>query len=250
MYNLLATWGGATVNLVALIVIIGSALLGYSKGFVKMFVAVFGTILALLLSVILAPSVAKFMESEHLMVTNMSNSIADVLTRVFGDSIMNTTLEEATHESLKEAGLGGNLIRVIMASREDTSIPMDTTLNQIICPTFAYYVVMVLAVLVLFILFKMIFFITSDLINKMHKFKMVASVDKGLGCVLGFIRGVILIEIIIMICGIIPLGFMQSFYATLTNVVVTGFIEKISLFNAILRWISRASVLTLIKTLL
>ena len=250
MYNLMTSFGSAMINLVALVIIIGSALLGYSKGFVKMFVAVFGTILALLLSVILAPFVAKFMESEHLMVTNMSSSIADLLTRIFGDTVMNTTLEQASGESLKEAGLGGNLIRIIMASREDSGIPLNTTLNQIICPTFAYYVVMVIAVIVLFILFKIIFFIISDFVSKMHKFKLVASIDKGLGATLGLIRGIVLIEIIIMICGIIPIGFVQRFYSTLTSAAITGIIEKISLFNAVLRWISKASVLMLIKTML
>ena len=250
MYNLLASWGGATINAIALAVIIGSALIGYSKGFVKTFLAVFGSIIALLLSVLLAPSVAKFMQAEHNMVSNMANDMAGLLTRIFGDAVMNTTLEQATNESLSDLGLGANLIRIILSSRDDPGIPLDTTLNQIICPTFAYYVVMVLAVIVLFILFKIIFFITADIISNMHKFKLVASFDKGFGALLGFIRGVVLIEIFIMICGIIPIGFMQTFYSTLTRSAITGLIEKLSLFNAILRWISKGSVLALIKTML
>lgn len=250
MSNLLFSWGGATISGVALIIIIGSALLGHSKGFVRMFIAVFGTILALIFSALLAPSVARFMESEHSMVTNMSGSIAGILTRIFGDSVMNTTLEQATSENLNNAGLGANLIRIIVSTRENSSVPPDTTLNQIICPTFAYYVVMVLAVLALFILFKIIFFIIGDYVKKMHKFKLVASLDKGLGLLLGVIRGVIIIEIIILICGIIPLGFMQAFYSSLSSAPITGFIERFSLINAILRWVSSESVVGLISSLL
>ena len=85
----------------------------------------------------------------------------------------------------------------------------------------------------------------------MHsKFKIVASFDKGFGALVGFVRGIVFIEVIIMVCGIIPIGFMQTFYANLTSAAITGLIEKISLFNAILRWVSKESVLALVKILL
>ena len=145
MNNLLAANMPVIVDVVAIAFVALFAIRGISKGFAKLFVSVFGTILSLLFAVLLCTSVANFLQSQFSLVTTVSKSISGILEKVFGGPIMNTTLEQATTEKLAELGLGDWLSSIILSFASDSSIPTDTTLNEIICPTFAYYVVIVIA---------------------------------------------------------------------------------------------------------
>ena len=246
MFNLMVSTYGAIINAVALAVIIGVAIYGYIRGFAKTFVSVFGTVLSLLFAVLLSSAMVLFLQSQFSMVTNLGKSFEGILTNTFGE-IMNVTLEDATREFLGNAGLGSWLIDIILESKADSSIPFNTTLNQIICPTFAYYFVVVISIIILFILFKIIFFLLSETIKKMYTAKLVERTDRLLGLALGIMQGIVFIELFIMLVGILPLPFFQTMYAEITNSAIAGFIHRVNLYNLILKAIASGNIIGFIS---
>ena len=251
MQNLLVSTIGAIVNVVALLFVGGFAVWGFYKGFTKTFFSVFGTLLAILFAVLLAPVVAEFLESKFSFVTTMSNKIEDLLVKSFGEELMSVPLSNVAEEYLKKAGLGDWLIKAIMSIKTDSaSIPEGTTLGQIICPIFGYYIVMIIVVVALFIIFKIIFFLIGELVKKAYAFKIVAVVDRVLGLVIGFASGTVILELVIMVVGIIPVPFFQNLYAEIINSPITGFLTKINLFELIMSKISIKDIIPYVKNLI
>lgn len=247
MFNLLSSNVSAIVDVVVIIALVLSALLGFKRGFVKTFIKIFGTFFALLLSVLLASKVTVSMENKFSLVTKIAGGLEGVLNKIFGEKIMNIKLSVATEEYLANNGVGNWLINIILQTKASGSVPMDTTLNQIICPSFAYYIALVLVQVLLFIIFKIIFFLIGNLFKNLHSIKLVKMTDGLLGLALGLLSAFMIIEITIMIIGIIPLGFLKEIHVCATGSGFTGFIHKINIFSLILNSIASLDVVGVIK---
>lgn len=239
----------AIVDIVALIFIVVFALWGLIRGFVKTFFSAFGTIISLLLAVLLAPAVAEFVQTKFGAVDTVSQAVSGFLSDRFGEELMNMPLGQASKEVLSSAGLYGFIIDVVLTLKTD--IPSSTAnLKQIVCPTFAYYVVIIIAIIALFIIFKLIMRLICDIVKKMHKFKSIARLDKLLGFVLGLIHGIIILEFVILAVKILPIGFLQEIYAGVQASTFASFIEKISLYNILLGALTKVNVAGFIKSII
>jgi len=247
MLNLLTANVPLIVDVVVIVALALSGLLGFKRGFVKTFLKIFGSFLAFLLTVSLASKVTLGMENKFGLVSWVGGGLEDVLTRIFGDTVMNTSLETASRDFLASEGVGNWLIDIILNSQKDGSIPLDTTLNQIICPSFAYYIAMIIVGILLYIIFKIIFFLIGNLFKSLHRIKLVKLTDGLLGLALGLLSGFIAIEIAIMIIGIIPVPFFTEIHVAATGSGFTGFIHKINIFSLILNSIAKGDVITVIK---
>ena len=247
---LLATSGGAIVDIIALVFIALFTIRGFVKGFAKTFVSVFGTMLSLLFAVLLCSTVAKFLESEFSFVTTVAGKLGGSLDKIFGADLMNSTLKDASENALNDAGVGGWLIAIILAFKSDTSIPMTTPLRDLIAPTFAYYIVIIISVILLFILFKIILFLIGELVKKLYAIKLIEKTDRVLGLLSGFVSGVVHLEFLIMIISFIPLSFMQNVYGHIQASTIASFIENINLFSRIMSAISINDVVNLVKTII
>ena len=247
MVNLLAANMPLIIDLVAIVFVLVFLIRGYVKGFTKLFLSVFGTILSLLLAVLLCSVVTGVLETKFAAVTKMSGALEGVLTSVFGAKVMNTTLSEITAEKVTELGLGDWLSEIVLSFAKDNSIPTDTTLNQIIGPTFGYYVVLILVIIALFIIFKILFFLLGALVNKMHSIKLVALLDKGLGLVLGAVQGIISLELLMLTVSIIPIPIVQDIYATISTTFFANFVHKINLYGVVLDAVASADIVGFVK---
>lgn len=247
MYNSLLLSGGAIVDLVALGFVACFAVIGFIHGFTKTFFKTFGTIIALLLAVLLTSSVVNFMEKSFSLVSNLTDSVAGVLGRIIGEDLMNMNLAEASEEILKEAGIAGFIVKIIVKVQLEESVAAQTSLKEIICPTFAYYTALILSAIVLFILFKLIIKVLSEIVSK-HANLVVKSFDKTLGLALGVINGLINLEIVIMVITIIPIGFVQDLSVLIQTSTITKFLHDINIFGLIMSAISSESVINSIKS--
>lgn len=248
MFNLLLISGpGAIIDVVALAVLVFFAISGVKHGFVKTFVKVFGTIISLLLAVMLCSKCALFLEGQFGFITLITEKVSGVVTNIFGETVANTTLNDAVESYLSELGLSGWLIKIIMQTKADGSIPMDTTLNQIISPALSFYIACGISIVLLYIIFKILLFILGDLTEKFSALNILGATNKILGLALGIIRGIIIIQISIIIINIIPLGFMQRFSIEISNSAVAGFINKINIFDIIVKSFSKLDILSFIK---
>jgi uncharacterized membrane protein required for colicin V production len=235
------------IDSVALVFVIVFAIRGLVKGFTKLFFSVFGTILALLFAVLLASSVALFLESEYSLVTSISNEIEGALTSIFGEQLMNTTLQEAQANNFKNLELGSILASIVLSVANDGSVSPDTTLNKIVCPTFAYYIALILAVIVLFIIFKILFHLTSAFVKKLHSIKLIAGVDRLCGFLLGTISGFIYLELAFLIISIVPIPFVQDINLAISQASFASFVHDLGLFRVVLDAISSTNILEFVK---
>lgn len=251
MTNLLLVSGGsAIVDLVALAFIILFAIRGLTKGFAKTFVSVFGSILSFLFAVLLSSAVAGFLESEFSFVTSMADKVSASLDKMFGENVMNLTLIEASEGGLREAGVGGWLISLILTFKADGSIPPSTQLRDLISPVFGYYIVIALSVIGLFILFKILFFIIGELVKKLYAFKLIEKLDKTLGFFAGLISGIVHLEFTILIISFIPIPFVQQLYGLIQESVIANFVDNINLFSKLLSTISIKDVVSFVKAII
>lgn len=229
------------IDIVSVAIILICAIIGFVRGFAQTFVKAFGTIIALILAVLLSGVVAGFLESQFSLTTTISGAIEGALTNVFGNELMNTTLEEAANSTLTESGVSGLIIKLVLSLQGASEIPMDTTLNQIICPVFSYYVTVIIAVIVLFILFKLALKLLAAIIFSAHSISLVKGIDQVLGFILGMVEGFFTVSIIIVILGFIPVGFCQNITAAIPNTIVTNFIANVNVISLIMEIISNPS---------
>lgn len=245
MYNLLAGVStGAIIDIVALAVIIIFAIIGVIQGFTKTFITAFGGILALLLAGLLSSSMSNFLEDKFSFITSVAGKLGGVMKNIFGD-VVDTPVGGSTEDLLTKQGIAMWLVKLIFSIK--TEVPPETTINSIICPIFAYYVVVIISFIVLFILFKILFALLSRIVKSLYVFKLVLATDKVLGLVLGIARGIIIVQILILVINIIPIGFFQNIALNVQYAKFTNFINSINIFNAIINSISSNNLLDIIK---
>ena len=233
-------------NIIIVCILVSMGFLGAKRGFVKSFFAIFGSILSVLFAVLLCSTVANFLETKFSLVTSLSNSVSGVLSGIFGSELMNTSLQSSTEATLTETNLATWIIKIILSVKADGSIPIDTTINQIISPVFAYYITCIISVIGLFILFKITFFIIGEIVKDMHKIKIIGTLDVTLGAILGIVESIVFLQVLFMIIKVIPLGLFQTLAIYLETSAVANFIEQINLFSFIVKGITENNLVEII----
>ncbi len=245
MYNLLAGLStGAIIDIVALAVIIVFAIIGLIQGFTKTFVSAFGGILALLLAGLLCGSMANFLEDKFSFITSVAGKLGGVMKNVFGE-VVDIPVGDSSEAILTKQGVAMWLVKMIFSIKEE--VPPETTVNSIICPIFAYYVVVIISFVALFILFKILFALLSRIVKSLYVFKLVLATDKILGLALGLVRGVIIVQILILVVNVIPISFFQNIAANIQYANFTNFINTINIFNVIINSFTSNNLLDIIK---
>ena len=189
------------------------------------------------------------MQSEHNLIGNFSNDLSGIVSKLFGNNVLSMKISDASKSNLSFSGISGYVASIIL-SLQTSSYPPETTVGQVLCPTFAYYIVVIISVAVLFIIFKIIFAVICAIIKDAYKNKKIEKYDKTLGFFLGLVNGIINLELVIMIISIIPLGFFQNIYLNIQLSIITKFIEDINLFELIITSISRGNVVEVIKAII
>lgn len=223
---------GAILDGAGIFVICAFIIIGARKGFVKTFFTVFGGFFSLLFAVLLCGSVAKTLESHFGLITTFSAKINGSLTGIFGDQIMNTPLSESG--SVSDRGIAGWILDLAKKLGGTGEIEGTTTLGEIICPVFAYYMVAILGAIVLYIVFRLIFFVIGEIVHKLHAFTAIRVTDNVLGAVLGVLRGVIIVQGLLMIIKFIPLSFCQQIIAEIPSTFLIRILYEGNIFEQII----------------
>lgn len=233
-FNLMAS-ASAIVNVVALVLLLFFALHGMINGFVKTLISLFGTVISFLIAILLCPNVITFLQTRFMILDKLAGSLSGFLEKTFGSELMGMTIEQAETSNAILSGFGGLIIKTILKIKGTDGITETMLVSEVLPRTFAYYLLLVLAVLVLFILFKLIFAVLVKFIEKAHSISMVSGIDKTLGFFLGIISGVINLEFIILVIGLLPFNFCQTLYQTIISSEVGGFLANINLISLIMQ---------------
>lgn len=229
-------------DVVALVAIVASIVVGAIRGFAKTFINAFGGILSLLFAVLLCKSVATFLQYKFGFIDTVTGWVTGSVTAILGDGIANTTLAEATESSLSAGGVAFWIINLILQAQGNEGIPKDVTINQVVSPVFGYYIVCIIALVVLYVLFRILFFLLGEIIQKSRDIKLIGATDTVLGAAIGLIRGVFIIQFALLLLSVLPVGGVQEIYSSLSSSSFCGFINKTNVFDAILKAISSVNV--------
>ncbi len=230
--RILATY--IIIDIVTVVLLLIFAIVGTVRGFAKTFISSFGTILSLIFAVLLCSLVATFMEQSFGLISAISNKANEILSGQISQVVLNSPIETVTYEVMNNEGVPGWIISIVMVLKANSSIPNGTSISGVICPAIGYYIACALAILVLFIIFQIIFFIVGKIIEKSKEFVLIDAVDKSLGFVLGLVKGLIVVWVIIAIINIIPLTFVQDIAANIKLAPVSNFINNINLIGIIM----------------
>ncbi len=245
--NFLSRYG---TDIVIIVILIISAIVGFNSGFIKSLISTFGSLIAMVVALLLCSAVTAFLESKFGVVTAISEWVSGVLSQIFGEEIMTKTLQESSEISLTETNLSAWIIKIVIDMKGTGDIPLDKTISQVVSPVFAYYITCVISFVGLTIIIKIILFFISLSVKKLHEIALVGTLDKGLGLLFGLIRGVLIAQIIIVVVGAIPLDFCQQLKTIIDQSVIAGFINKINLFAYIFNAVSDVNLLETVKALI
>ncbi len=237
----------AIIDIVALCLILIFFIIGIVRGFAKTFLSIFGRLIALLLAVLLCSSMAGFLNKTFDLTNKIAVGLDDIVGKIFGETFANTTIEQINETSIQNFSISNFIAKIILDAKNVGDLPPTTTISQIISPALSFYVVSIISAVILYILFRIVLFIIGDIIKKATQIKLIGALDKFLGAILGFVWGVVMVQIVIVLFNAIPLEFCQKICAEISNTTITKFINKINVYAIIMNSISKADIIPVIK---
>ena len=249
MQNLLYSTLNIIIDAVALVVLIVYIVLGIKHGFVKTFFKSFGTIIGFIVAALLCSTVANFLESQWGLASTIGGWFKGVLTNLFGDGLMNTSVNDVTADMMQKGGVSAWLVDTVINIAQKNNIPQDVTLSQVICPVVGFYVSCALAFIIVFILTKIILWLVGELVQKLHTIKVIGAVDKILGIVFGIIRAVLLLDIIVMIINSLPISFIHTVALAIPQTYLCNFLVSTNVIGLICDLVVNNGIANMIATL-
>ena len=246
MLNLLNTNLSATIDSIALVLIVIFALYGLIEGFSKTLFTFFGTIIAIIVAILVSSPIIKSLEENFGTVSNMANNISGPLNNLFGKGLMQTKLADVNSQTLYSAGISGIFVKIVLSVKSKGNFDANATVSDVISPTIAYYIVMIISVVILFIVLKILFKAISKMVKKAHKSKSIATIDRILGLVLSLLYIIIVIELIITIIGVIPFSFAQDLYTSMQASKVIHTIKNLNILGFLTDKIVNAHIVDMI----
>ena len=231
---LLATGGTIAVDLIVIIGIATFIIVGYIQGFSKIVFKALGNIVSLILALVLCVKFVEFLDKYFGLVTAVSSSVELTLPKIFGETLMSTSLESVigNQDIVKNSGFSSFIMSAISAFIKDsTGIDPTITLAQIIAPTIAYHLTSVIAFIVGFVLIRILLFLLEKWFESMWEIELIKNTDRSLGALVGLIQGIIIIQAIMFVLGGLPFGFLTALNNAIAQSVVAGFINKINIIE-------------------
>ena len=232
----------ATIDIVALAILIIYALYGLIRGFTKTFFSVFGSIIGVALALLITPSVISFLQSKFSVLDGFRKSFYGVSKKMLGSELYSTPLALATKESL--SGVAGFIANAVLSLKNNSNISANSTIGQALATTFAYYVLLIICGIIVFIILKCIFYLIAEIVKKAYKNKAFATFDRSLGLALGFINGIFTLEMLILLVGILPIPFCQQIIININGTTLTKFIQNINLYQLIVDKVINSNILS------
>ncbi len=244
MHLLLLNSFGATIDIVALVLLTAYALYGLIRGFTKTFFYIFGSLISFMIAILIAPSVVSFLQGKFSIIDSMALNFKDVSTNLLGEELSSVPLSLASSEQLK--GIAGYIANIVLSLKDKGNVSPEATIGEAVASIFAYYVILIISIIILFVILKIIFFIIGEIVKKAYANKIVASLDRVLGLALGLINGIFNIELILLIISTIPIPLFQQIIINIESTVLTKFIQSINLYQIIMNNIINSSITSII----
>ena len=197
-----------------------------------------------MLSLLIAPSVVGFVQNKFSALDTMRNAFSGVGKQILGEQLASAPLSFATPENLR--GVAGIIANLVLSLKDNVNVSSDATIGEAVSSIFGYYVLLLICAVVLLIIFKIIFFLLGEIVKKAYKNKVVASVDRILGVVLGVINGIFNIQLIITVISVLPIPIFQQITVAINETAFTNFLQNVNIYQAIFRTVINNSLINLL----
>ena len=172
------------VDIGVIVVLLIFAIVGSFKGFLKTLLGLFGTIVTIVIAVLLSKVVNGLFESWFGINSALAGSLHPTIEAECSDGVLSGVILLFAQIVMK----GYDLTNSSVVSSPDFIDAFANSLGTILGTA--------ITVVILFILLKILVFILSIVIEKITSIKVVGKIDKGLGLMLGFIKGALVVFVL------------------------------------------------------
>ncbi len=206
------------IDVILLIIIVGSGLYGYKRGFISTLFVFLSYFIAIIGAKLLAPKAVRFLVSNTTITLKMNNFINDKLASLgINIDLLNTELPKISQmitqdERIRQVMSQNPMLTKLLS--EQSSIIAN---YQNIPAMLSHYILIALSMFLIFILLKIIISYIGKLFNNHIKLSLVAKANKILGLILGILTGFIISTIGVVILRPIALIFPNSVLVNIIN---------------------------------
>ena len=220
------------IDILAVVVILGVAIVSAKRGFVDCLFGFISTIVAMLLAFLLLKPFLGWTNGLFGLQGALEKGCTDALAKIKGFSM------DISNQGISEALAGKNLpqflIDAIVSSIGNESIPAGTTIAMLAGDALGGFIIGLIAWAVLFFLFKLILTLVKTLVSSVvENLPIVSSVNTLLGFVLGLLQGLLVVSGIVAVISILPLAGANFF----SDCVFVGWLYNHNPINVIVGWI-------------
>lgn len=221
------------IDILAVIVIIGVAIVSAKRGFADCLFGFISTIVAILLAFLLLKPIMNWTNGLFGLQGTLENGCTAVLSKIKGFSM--DISNQGISEALAGKALPQFLIDAIVSSVGNESIPVGTTIAMLAGDALGGFIAGLIAWLVLFFIAKLILMLVKTLVcSVIENLPIVSSLNTLLGFVLGVLQGLLIISAIVAVLSILPIPSASTFFS---NCMFVGWLYNHNPINVIVGWI-------------
>ena len=224
--------GSIIASAVILLIIAIFMIVGAVKGFLGQIFGFIGGLAALILAIILCRPVANIIFSNTTWMDGLALKIADVFN--LPDTEVEAQNLTAALTEMNYPGFMQDSIVKLAESMNEATVNLSIVISQ----TIAKFIIIALCFIALFILIRLGVLLLKGLSKALTQLPVIGTVDKILGLVLGFLKGLLLVYVLMFLLSIIPLEFLDVARTAVAESPVATFFAKYNLLAMLLAWLA------------
>ncbi len=232
---LCAGFANYLVDIIVVLILVGFTLVCARRGFIDCFFEFVSTIAAFLFALLLTKVIVSATGGLFGLQDVMAKSLEGSFLKIKG---FDTELSEVGMEAALEAkNIPGFLVRLIVKTFGDSTLPAGTTIATVAGGSLARLATMLIVFALLYALVWFVFFLLRKILNALaEKITLVHRVNSILGGVAGFIEGILIVYGVLALISLIPSDGMMTYF---NNSIVVGFLYNNNLLSIMLGWFIR-----------
>ena len=191
---------GLIIDIAIVLLVVVFGIIGLKKGLLKSVISLFSWVVCILVAIFTAKYVAGWLNNIYDFSGFIGNKISGGLVgthEFFSSQISSFESKEQILASLP-ANLNGALKTLITVVFKNTSVDMESTLTvgNIVGASLGHICMLVITGILIFIILKLVVFILNKIFDKVAKTKVLGGLNKILGFVFGFAKGLLIVVVI------------------------------------------------------
>lgn len=228
-----ASWACWVVDILAVIVIIGFAMLSAKRGFIDCLFGLITTIVAFLIAILLLRGVMRWTNGLFGLQGVLQDGCGNALGKIKALNI--DVSNDGLQASMEAKNIPNFLAKFVIKSVGDSEIPAGTTLATILGAPLGKFATSLICFFALFLIAKILLSFLKRLLSSLvNKMPFVSSVNKLLGFLVGLLQGWLLISAVVSVLGVLPVGGINDFFSRCFFMRLTYHYNPI---NVIIGWV-------------